>query len=241
MKSIIQKTSTALILAVTFYMAVSAFTESAETGSTNSSGPPALQNTGFTNTILNTSYRYDWSCDWEIEKHMNDYRELNFNGVHMYDWGSKKFGEFAITLNDSQINNMNWLIDTSNASGLITVFERRNIAMPCYGQRLVYEVPLYSGDSLSNFGFCYRHTDANVASLKTDSGRTVLHASLDVTAEHPVPNEPGWLCRDIYENLQHTDLYYFIQSADTGYWFLKPQMRIDTSDFSPDSNEPLLL
>jgi hypothetical protein len=58
---------------------------------------------------------------------------------------------------------------------------------------------------------------------KTDSGRTVLHASLDVTAEHPIPNEPGWLCRDIYENLQHTDLYYFIQSADTGYWYFKPR------------------
>jgi hypothetical protein len=240
MENIIKKTSTSLLLAVTFYIAVSAFTESAETGSTNSSGPPALQNTGFTNTILNTSYRYDWSCDWKIEKHMNHYKELNFNGVHMYDWGSRKLGEFAMPLTSPQINYMNWLIDTANASGLATVFERRNIAMPCYGQRLVYEVPLYSGDSLTNFGFCYRHTDANVASLKTDSGRTVLHASLDVTAEHPVPNEPGWLCRDIYENLQHTDLYYFIQSADTAWWYMKPEMRINPAVFSIDDSTPVL-
>jgi hypothetical protein len=237
MKNIIKKTSTALILAVTFYIAVSAFTESDETGLANYTSPPALQITGFTNTILNTSYRYDWSCDWEIEKHMNHYKELNFNGVHMYDWGSRKLGEFAMPLTSPQINYMNWLIDTANASGLATVFERRNIAMPCYGQRLVYEVPLYSGDSLTNFGFCYRHTDANVASLKTDSGRTVLHASLDVTAEHPVPNEPGWLCRDIYENLQHTDLYYFIQSADTGYWYFKPEIRINKSDYDDSSKQ----
>jgi hypothetical protein len=44
MKINISKALTSLILPVVFYIAVSAFTESAETGRTNYSGSPALQN-----------------------------------------------------------------------------------------------------------------------------------------------------------------------------------------------------
>jgi hypothetical protein len=59
---------------------------------------------------------------------------------------------------------------------------------------------------------------------ETDYGygepRTVQHAVDSI-------DRPGYLSSSIYENLQHTDLYYFSRGwYDTTNWYLKPVMRI---------------
>lgn len=84
------------------------------------------------------------------------------------------------------------------------------------GQRLIYEVSSRQNDHETNEGFCYSRVMEDVFTI--DSGRTVLH---------PVPgiNYSGYLCRDIYENLQHSDI--FEKGHDDGLiWYVKPVMRI---------------
>lgn len=240
MKTKIYKITFALLLPVIFYVIVSGFIKTKEgeiVSKSKISPPPVTTSKDFTNILLNTSYRNS-PCVWDLENHLKQYQELNFNGIHMYDWGSDKFGQFIPALTTTQINNLNELIYRSDTSGLKTVFERTKITRLCYGQRLEYEVVQNTGDSVTNFGFCYKNRDSNVGSYQTDSGRTVLHSETNPTLESP--NSAGWLCKDIYENMQHTDLYYFLQSADTADWFLKPMMRIRQTDFNVNSTTPVV-
>jgi hypothetical protein len=84
------------------------------------------------------------------------------------------------------------------------------------GQRLIYEVNGRQNDHETNEGFCYSRVMPDVFTI--DSGRTVLHPV-------PVTNNSGYLCRDIYENLQHSDI--FEKGHDDGLiWYVKPVMRI---------------
>lgn len=95
--------------------------------------------------------------------------------------------------------------------------------MMCYAQRLEYEVNPANNTHDVNNGFCYQNCGGNYT---TDQGRTVLYAS------DPEEDYPGgyWLAKNIYENFQHTDLYWFTaQFADSGMWYMKPMMRIDSS------------
>jgi hypothetical protein len=221
----------AILLPVLFYIFISGFKETGEKYQA-ASNTAVSSDKEFTNILLNTSYRNSL-CVWDLENHLNQYRELNFNGIHMYDWSSDKFGQFESPLTTSQINNLNELIYRSDTTGLKSIFERTKISRLCYGQRLEYEVVENTGDSLTNFGFCYKNRDNNVAYFIPDSGRTVLHSQ---TSPSSSPNSAGWLCKNIFENIQHTDLYYFLQSADTADWFLKPMMRIDSGDVDINPN-----
>ena len=236
MKRKIYKFAVILTIPVLFYIFVSGISKTGNKICAEGANPPVQLSNDFTNFLLNSSYRND-PCVWDIENHFEKYRELNFNGIHMYDWGSDKLGHFDAPLTSTQISNLKNLIYRSDTSGLKSIFERVKISRLCYGQRLEYEVAENPGDSLTNFGFCYRNRDNNTASYTTDSGRTVLHSRANPSSN---PNSAGWLCRDIYENVQHTDLYYFLQSADTSNWYLKPMMKIKQSDFNASSTTPVV-
>lgn len=84
------------------------------------------------------------------------------------------------------------------------------------GQSIIYEVPENGDYKLTNYGFSYSYIMPGT--FDSDSGRTVLH---------PVPgrNTSGYLCRDIYENLQHSDEFDSLYT-DEVMWYLKPVMRI---------------
>lgn len=160
---------------------------------------------------------------------------LHYNGIQMYDNRSQRFGEFAVPLSGTQITNVRQLMSDTESKDLSKdlrgFYARTKISKLAEGQRLVYEVS-QSGSTTVNDGFCYQNVMNNT--FTTDTGRTVLHAKTS-PADHPDP--PGWLCNGIFENMQHSDL---INGRDRSYWFLKPMMRIDQSDFNDTSITPVV-
>jgi hypothetical protein len=120
-------------------------------------------------------------------------------------------------------------MDTIRNSGLRGYYGRNKIEYLCRGQRLEYEA------EGGNNGFSYQR---RTGSIMTDSGYTVVHAC---PPGNPNCNEgnatPRYLCDSIYENLQHGDLPDFAQ-AESGNWFIKPRMRIDSSvvDTNPEDS-----
>jgi|GEM_PF-5075317 len=114
---------------------------------------------------------------------------------------------------NADINPIEPVLSESDVASLQSL---RAINVYTSGQRLIYEVSGRQNDHETNEGFCYSHIMPDVFTI--DSGRTVLH---------PVPgtNNSGYLCRDIYENLQHSDI--FEKGHDEGLiWYVKPVMRI---------------
>lgn len=165
-----------------------------------------------------------------IENWLRYYRDsLHYNGFHVYggfnnkinNEGSDKYGRFFSPLTGIQIENTRNLINQVQQYGMKGFFGRIKIEQLCYAQRIEYEVSL-NGDSLINYGFCYRNIMPN--SYMIDNDRTVLNANAGTDSAQ-------WLCENIYENLQHGDLYGFVQ-ADTSDWFVKPVMRIRKNDFN---------
>lgn len=129
--------------------------------------------------------------------------------------------KFAEPLTSQQIINTNGLLNLTQNKNLEILLDRSKISKLCYAQRLIYEVS--AGNTTENNGFCYSSTGG---SYTTDQGRTVLYAS---DPNQSFPNG-YWLARNVYENLQHSDLYSFnAQLADSGTWHIKPMMRIDSS------------
>jgi hypothetical protein len=190
----------------------------------------------FFNYVLNTNYSNNacfWDVDYEPDKKINYFKELNFNGVHHYDEGSTRIGEFNVQLTGSQINAFNTILTTVHGEpyNMKSMFERVNISQLCYAQRLVYEISQYGGTT-ENYGFCYK--DVMGITYDIDNGRTVLHPVKQI-------NQPGFIAENIYENIQHTDLYFFRPSKqDLDEWYVKPVMRINLEDFSPTSDVPVV-
>lgn len=184
----------------------------------------------FVNLILTDQYygRYDPQDERAVENNFVNLRDsLNFNSVHFYGYGNTG-GSF-----DSSISTysgyVSRLMDTVRNSGLRGYHGRNKIEYLCRGQRLEYEA------EGGNNGFSYQR---RTGSIMTDSGYTVVHAC---PPGNPNCNEgdatPRYLCDSIYENLQHGDLPDFAQ-AESGNWFIKPRMRIDSSvvDANPEDS-----
>jgi hypothetical protein len=114
------------------------------------------------------------------------------------------------------------VIDSIEDKDLTAWHNSLNISNYCYGQRLEYEV------EGGNYGFSYQTITDTIIQ---DSGRTVLHGRVSSN------NTPRYISRDVYENLQHGDLFDFNQ-LDSGIWLIKPLMRIDSNvvDNNPDAN-----
>jgi hypothetical protein len=105
--------------------------------------------------------------------------------------------------------------------GLKGFYARTNITWLAEAQRLEYEIS-NNGSKAVNNGFTYQ--DIMNGTYTTDGSRTVLNPKTGI-------NSAGWLCKNIYENIQHSD---FINRKDKGNWFIKPVMKINKNDFSPD-------
>lgn len=200
----------------------------------NLSSASASDSTGFTNYILGAAWLDSTPVSyWNINNHLDSYKELNFNASHMYGKDSDSLGNFyQDTLTVDQKNTINRLVSESNQLGMSSNFERVRISNLCYSQRLIYEA------EGGNNGFSYQRRTADIV---PDSGRQVIHACTN-SVECPVTDvSPRMLCDSIYENLQHTDLYYFPPgSTDNLIWKIKPVMKIDSNDFIPGDATPVV-
>ncbi|MBS1552987.1 MAG: hypothetical protein JST15_13055 [Bacteroidetes bacterium] len=180
----------------------------------------------FINCIYNNDYyglndAAKYSIYGNIPRYVDS---LNFNSIQIY--GGLQGGAFDSALN-SYSTQVSGLMEKLDTSGLKVLYGRDKISKLCYGQRLEYEA------EGGNDGFSYSRRYADVI---TDNGRTVLHPCItDCDAT------PRLLCDSIYENLQHCNIVAdFFSVADTGVWYLKPVMRIDTSDFSSTDSTPVV-
>jgi hypothetical protein len=179
----------------------------------------AVKNRIFINGIFNTSYgeALTWNRpSLNAALNLGRYRELNFNAVQQYDGGSDMYGWHLGLLINEQGNNFAKVLDLTGKNGFYGFYERSFFGKYCYGQRLIYEVSKSGDNTGLNFGFIY--TDCMKNSYEEDGERSVLHAV-------PGKHGEGYLCRNIYENLQHGDLFDFRQD-DKGTWHIKPEMRI---------------
>lgn len=233
---VIRKLTVLLMVPVLYYVVFSGAVEpqnEAVTAAGVSNMTPLLNpspggDKNFINCIFNDGY--DTSIPGWIENHlnMNMYNDsLHFNTVHLYDKingdenGTPYYGEFLPNLTQDQITHTNSLLTLTNNKNLKLLFERCKISKLCYAQRLIYEVG--NGSTSINNGFCYT---GGGGEYTTDSGRTVRKGT-DPAQQYP---NGYWLSTGIYENLQHSDLYNFnLQYADSGTWYMKPMMRIDSN------------
>jgi len=227
MKNRILTLSAVIGVAVLFYLSVSAFKNITEKPAKENAVETTLSaRDTFTNCIFNASlndaYKWHLGETLHVAKNLGRYNELNFNAVHSYDEsGTDRYGRVNVPqLTETQIDNyIKFLDSVKNTGNLYGFFERSFISKYCYGQRLRYEVASENGNTTLNLGFVYKTRDRGSYGL--DEGRTVVHA---------VPqtgSTAGYLCKDIYENLQHSDLFDFRQNDDRT-WYIKPVMRIPT-------------
>ena len=226
-----------LLIPAVYYFMLNGF--KGETNTANSMNPVPSGNRDFVHFILNNDYTNSESSIW-VENQLGNYRgALNFNGIHIYDvvgggqygtqYGTDRFGYFQQDLEEDQITEINTLTDNISNHDLKLYWERVKISRLCYAQRIVYEVTQDQGNTTTNYGFCYRNHSGDYT---TDSGRTVIHASVQQD------NTPRFIAENIYENLQHGDqATWNIQRADAGTWYMKPMMRIDSTvvDNNPDA------
>lgn len=185
---------------------------------------PLMQNTpkDFTNCIFNEVYNPNEPNLW-ILHNLDRYKDsLHFNTIHYYGSSSDRYGVFDTLLTNAQRLNVIGMMDSVEDKGLKGWHHRLNISNYCYGQRLEYEA------EGGNYGFSYQ---TKTDTIIQDSGKTVIHGRVASN------NTPRYLSRDIYENLQHGDLFDFNQ-LDAGTWFIKPLMRIDSTvvDNNPNAN-----
>ncbi len=189
-------------------------------------------NDGFLNYVLLRPWS-DTLPYWHITNHFESFRELNYNGSQHYGGDGQYLGYFhQDSLNGIQRDTLSRIHNLSNQNGLRCFLERQRISWLCYSQRLIYEA------EGGNYGFSYQRRSANIIQ---DSNRMVIHACANELECPETDATPRMLCDSIYENLQHTDLYYFHpDSSDIKPWILKPKMRIKQSDFSDTNTTPVV-
>lgn len=215
--SIKYKIAVLIAVPVMYYFLVSGF----RTSETNTTPQVIINNPkDFTNCIFNPEYQYVNDSRLYIENNLDKFwDELHFNAIQWYDFGgSEKYGMPGETLNANQIEDYKTVLRQVSNKPLKGFYEKCNFAVPMYGQRLVYEIQGTPDNNDLNYGFVYQTCMQNI--YTTDQGRTVLHP-------RPGIDQPGYLCRNIYENFQHTDLFDFRQN-DKGTWYIKPVMKIPT-------------
>lgn len=220
-----------LSIVLFLYLVFAAILKSGENHSSNEvlrTSPVTGKN--FVNIIFNSHYVPSDSINWLDNYLLEINNSLHFNAVHFYDNisdqnnGTEKFGWFDQDLNSDQVENMNNIQSAISNSHLSSLIERSKISKLCYAQRLVYEAEGNSDKNYNN-GFAYQNTTAKV---ETDEERKVIHA-------FPSNSPSGYIAENIYENLQHGDLYKTnLQSADDEKWYLKPLVKIQKG-IDPDT------
>jgi len=238
----------ALLLLPLLYYAVFTGFSATENSSLNiepkTTPPGPTSQKDFVNFILNSDYSdYSAPGGHHMENFLDKFRaELNFNGVHLYDAdsGTTELGPFNYPINGTQKTKVENLIAGAHSETLKAIYERSNISNLLYAQRLVYEVANGSGHIDENDGFCYQ--DISGVYEEEPDGTTAIHACVN-PSECNTQNWdaiPQYICSNIYENLQHTDLPHFRpQARDVWDWHLKPRMKIKQTDFDDPNKQAL--
>ncbi len=227
-KSRVIKALVVLLIPIMYYF-TAAFYKTTAIGRTTSGVSTVNQfiPTGrdFVNCIFNLGYYGVFSpAGWNIYKHMVYQKDsLNFNTIHLYGTEGGSF-DAPLSQYEAGINNF---MDSVHTTGLRGYYGREKIEKLCYSQRLVYEA------EGGNNGFSYQN---RLVTPTSDSGRTVLDACPDCPPTSSA--SAGWLCYNIKENLQHSDLLDF-QEGDRSNWHIKPVMRINKSDFDNPAKRDL--
>ncbi|HLT23889.1 MAG TPA: right-handed parallel beta-helix repeat-containing protein, partial [Ignavibacteria bacterium] len=180
----------------------------------------------FVNIIFNKGYDPNDPSLYFLNR-LSQINDFNFNSTQVYHFGfpGDPYGTFAATLTGTQITNVEDMISDVHNAGLKGVYNRAKIADLCLsGQRVEYEIASSNNQITVNKGFVYK---TMTGLYEVDNGRTVRHAT-----NAPPPGQSstsaGYICRDIYENMQHSDLFAW-QWDDAGTWILKPMMKIDST------------
>ena len=190
--------------------------------SSNSSLKPPMPK-DFRNIIFNEHYNLSSENKW-IGNTINILAdELHFSGIQIYDEGSAKYGLFQTDLDAAQKTTVTGLMDIIINKGLMGVYVRTKVYNMFSAQRLEYEA------EGGNNGFSYQTAGGKII---TDEGRTVVYRSVNQDGS------PGWLCENIYENIQHSD--YTNMAEDIANWTLKPVMKIKTADASGAADKPVI-
>jgi len=238
----------ALLLLPLLYYAVFTGFSATENSSLNiepkTTPPGPTSQKDFVNFILNSDYSdYSSPGGHHMENFLDKFgAELNFNGVHLYDAdsGTTELGPFNYPINGTQKTKVENLIAGAHSETLKAIYERSNISNLLYAQRLVYEVANGSGHIDENDGFCYQ--DISGVYEEEPDGTTAIHACVN-PSECNTQNWdaiPQYICSNIYENLQHTDLPHFRpQERDKWDWHLKPRMKIKQTDFEDPNKQTL--
>lgn len=191
----------------------------------------------FVNCIFNKGYDPSEPGLYFLNR-LNQINDFNFNATQVYHFGfpGDPYGTFDATLTGTQISNVeDMMIDVHNA-GLKGIYNRAKIADLCLsGQRVVYEVANGNNQITVNKGFVYK---TMTGLYEEDNGRTVRHATLTPPPGQN-PTSAGYLCKDIYENMQHSDLFAW-QWDDEGTWILKPMMKIDPNLVTSDPDREIV-
>lgn len=230
-----RKSVNSLIIVITGLIFVTAFyiNKSGETGELKDF--TSKQPKEFVNIIFNSKWFGALDRDpnpefLAIDNNISSYRDsLFFSGIHIYGFDAVTSGRFDEP-SVNYINGINNQISRIESAGLRGFYGRIKIETPSYAQRLVYEA------EGGNDGFSYqRIMGQNVNSrpdiIIEDLGRTVVHLKKG--------QAPGFLCENIYENLQHGDFFDFTQ-RDAGYWYFRPVMRIPADNFNPSDDTPVI-
>jgi len=238
MKKTLYNLTALVLIPVIYYIIITGFKTgniepSNNTVNSNITVPPGPGNgRDFMNCIFNTPPALN--APWWIQQNIGLYGTgtdaLHFNTIHAYDMinggtahdedGTNDYGKFTVDLEAGQKTNIDNLTDLVSGQGLNFLYERSKISKLCYAQRLIYEVKQPNTSNVNN-GFCYSTTSGEW--VTEADGTTAIHAS------QIHDNTARYIAHNIYENLQHGDLYNFnIQYADAELWYIKPRMRIPT-------------
>lgn len=185
------------------------------------------ENKDFKNFIFTSGYNTKYPKSFFTNYLPQITKDLNFTGVHYYaneDNNNGYLGEFGVLLNPLQIKRVNSIYDSVRKYNLPILSGRINIENMMYGQRLVYEAE-GNNDKTYNYGFSYQTVRGKIES---DSGSIVVSACTSEKCD----KTPRYLAENIYENLQHGDMFDFVQE-DAGNWYIKPRMRIPVGN-SPE-------
>ena len=229
MKKIFTGITLILLIPVVYFIFVSALSESDNNVNHNKSATPQYPNETkeFVNIIMN--------CDWHnclgiwIGDHLDKYKELGYNSVHVYPNSNDYYGYFNQPYTTEQVNHNKALIDAVYNAPLKFFYEQTKFSTPCYSQKLEYTLPSSDGNHSANNGFCFQNVMNNNL-LMSDSGKQVIHPVAGV-------NNAGYLCQNIYENLQQSD--FFGRQVDNGWWYLYPTVRIKTEDYQYHPDYPV--
>jgi len=229
MKKVFTKLVIVLIIPAVYFILAGAFSTGDKNKSSNEelSSPPSSGQKDFVNMIMNC----DWfNCDriW-IGDHINKYKELGYNSVHVYPWSNSVYGKFEESYTPDQIALNTDLIDAVHTAPLKFFYEQIKLSKPCYAQKIEYTLPPNEDSHSTNNGFCFQNV-MNSNLLMSDGVKWIIHPVAGV-------NNAGYLCDSIYENLQQSD--FFSRQMDNGNWYLYPTVKIKQEDYQNNPGAPV--